>query len=49
MQTIAQYLPEHPFFAGLDGATTDLLAGCAVNIHLPADEFLFREGVDGIL
>lgn len=44
MQTIAQYLPEHPFFAGLDTATTDLLAGCAVNIHLPADEFLFREG-----
>ena len=44
MQTIAQYLPEHPFFAGLDGATTDLLAGCAVNIHVRADEFLFREG-----
>ena len=44
MQTIAQYLPEHPFFAGLDTATTDLLAGCASNIHLRADEFLFREG-----
>src|SRR5664279_5244335 len=44
MQTIAQYLPEHPFFAGLDPATTDLLAGCAVNIHVRADEFLFREG-----
>ena len=44
MQTIAQYLPEHPFFAGLDTATTDLLAGCAVNIHIRADEFLFREG-----
>ena len=44
MQTIAQYLPEHPFFAGLDTATTDLLAGCAVNIHLQSDEFLFREG-----
>jgi len=44
MQTIAQYLPEHPFFSGLDTATTDLLAGCAVNIHVRADEFLFREG-----
>jgi CRP-like cAMP-binding protein len=44
VQTIAQYLPEHPFFTGLDTATTDLLAGCAVNIHLRADEFLFREG-----
>jgi len=44
MQTIAQYLPEHPFFAGLDTATTELLAGCASNIHVRADEFLFREG-----
>ena len=44
MQTIAQYLPEHPFFKGLDTATTDLLAGCALNIHLRADEYLFREG-----
>ncbi|HEY5117533.1 MAG TPA: Crp/Fnr family transcriptional regulator [Nakamurella sp.] len=44
MQTIAQYLPEHPFFAGLDAATTNLLAGCASNIHVRADELLFREG-----
>ena len=44
MQTIAQYLPEHPFFTGLDPATTDLLAGCAVNIHLRADEPLFQQG-----
>ena len=44
MQTIAQYLPEHPFFSGLDTATTNLLAGCAVNIHIKADEPLFREG-----
>ena len=44
MQTIEQYLPEHPFFHGLDAATTDLLAGCAVNVHLRPGEFLFREG-----
>jgi CRP-like cAMP-binding protein len=44
VQTIAQYLPEHPFFADLDTATTNLLAGCAVNVHLRADEYLFREG-----
>jgi len=44
MQTIAQYLPEHPFFAGLDTSTTNLLAGCASNIHVRTDEFLFREG-----
>jgi len=44
MQTIDQYLPDHPFFVGLDAETTDLLAGCAVNIHVRPGEFLFREG-----
>jgi len=43
MQTIDQYLPDHPFFAGLDAETTDLLAGCADNVHVRAGEFLFRE------
>ncbi len=44
MQTIDQYLPEHPFFHGLDADTTDLLSGCAVNVHARPGEFLFREG-----
>src|SRR5664279_342020 len=44
MQTIDKYLPEQPFFQGLDAATTDLLAGCAVNVHVRPGEFLFREG-----
>jgi len=44
MRTIAQYLPDHPFFAGLDEATLTLLAGCATNVSLAAGEFLFREG-----
>ena len=44
MRTIDQYLPEHPFFHGLDTATTELLAGCAANVHVRPDEFLFREG-----
>lgn len=44
MQTIDQYLPEHPFFQGLDAATVDLLAGCAVNVHVRPGEFLFHEG-----
>ncbi len=44
MPTIDQYLPDHPFFTGLDAATTDLLAGCAMNVHVRAGEFLFREG-----
>jgi CRP-like cAMP-binding protein len=44
MRTIADYLPEHPFFAGLDPAALELAAGCAVNVHFDPDEFLFHEG-----
>lgn len=44
VQTIAQYLPQHPFFAGLDPAVLELAAGCAVNVHLSPGEFLFHEG-----
>ena len=44
MQTIAEYLPEHPFFAGLDPAALELAAGCAVNVHFRPGEYLFREG-----
>ena len=44
MRTIEQYLPDHPFFAGLDGRTLALVAGCATNVSFAAGEFLFREG-----
>ena len=44
VQTIADYLPEHPFFAGLDPATLELAAGCAVNVHFKPGALLFREG-----
>jgi len=44
VQTIAQYLPEHPFFAGLDPPALELAAGCAVNVHFRPGEFLFHEG-----
>lgn len=44
MQTIEQYLPEHPFFAGLDEQAFALMAGCAVNAHLRPGAFLFHEG-----
>ena len=44
MQTIAEYLPEHPFFAGLDPAALELAAGCAVNVRFRPGEILFREG-----
>ena len=44
MQTIAEYLPQHPFFAGLDDSVAELLAGCAVNTHFRPGQHLFHEG-----
>jgi len=44
MRTIEQYLPEHPFFSGLDANALTLVAGCATNVTFAAGEFLFREG-----
>jgi len=44
MRTIEQYLPDHAFFAGLDAATLELVAGCATNVSLAAGEYLFHEG-----
>jgi CRP-like cAMP-binding protein len=44
VQTIADYLPQHPFFAGLDPATIALAAGCATNVHFRPGALLFREG-----
>lgn len=37
-------LREHGFFAGLEPAYLALIAGCAKNIVIPAEQFLFREG-----
>jgi len=44
MRTLRQYLPEHPFFAGLDDASMDLVVGCAQNVRFRAGEVLFRTG-----
>jgi CRP-like cAMP-binding protein len=44
MRTIEQYLPDHPFFAGLDATQLALVAGCARNVSFAPGEFLFREG-----
>jgi CRP-like cAMP-binding protein len=44
VQTIADILPSHPFFAGLDSDALELVAGCAVNVHARPGEYLFREG-----
>jgi CRP-like cAMP-binding protein len=44
MRTIAEELPDHPFFAGLGSDALALVAGCAVNVHARPGEYLFREG-----
>jgi CRP-like cAMP-binding protein len=43
-RSIAEYLAEHPFFAGLDSASIQELAGCAVNEHVRTGGYLFRQG-----
>ncbi len=44
MRTLSEYLPEHPFFAGLDPAAMDLIVGCARNVGFRADDVLFSTG-----
>ena len=44
MRTLAEYLPEHPFFAGLDASAMDLVVGCAQNVHFSDGDVLFRAG-----
>jgi CRP-like cAMP-binding protein len=44
MRTIAEYLPEHPFFDGLDAPTMDLVVGCARNVHFDEGSTIFRTG-----
>jgi CRP/FNR family transcriptional regulator, cyclic AMP receptor protein len=44
MRSIAEYLNGHPFFAVLDAASVQELAGCARNEHIRAGQYLFREG-----
>ncbi len=44
MRSIGDLLRAHPFFAGLDEGTVELLQGCARNVHFRAEEHLFHEG-----
>jgi hypothetical protein len=44
VRSIADYLGVHPFFAGLDAASVQQLAGCARNEHVRAGGYLFRAG-----
>lgn len=42
--TIEQYLPHHPFLAGLDEDVLALLARCATLVHFRPGTYLFQEG-----
>ena len=44
MRTIEQYLPDHPFFKGMNAPTLALVAGCATNVSVAAGQYLCREG-----
>ena len=44
MNSIADELTGHRFFAGMDVAHLELLAGCGRNIVIPGGESIIREG-----
>jgi CRP/FNR family cyclic AMP-dependent transcriptional regulator len=44
VRTIAEDLPTHPFFEGLDAGALAVVAGCAVNMHARPGDYLFHEG-----
>ena len=44
MKSMADILASHPIFAGLDKQITDLLGGCARNLHFPDAAYLCKEG-----
>ena len=43
-ENLERILAEHPFAKDLDARYLQLLVGCAMNVRIEADEFLFREG-----
>lgn len=44
IKEIKDYLPEHPFFKGLDPDLIEFLAGCARNVHFRDGEIIFKAG-----
>ena len=44
MQTIAEFLSEHPFTKELSAAHRELIAGCAQNKGYQPGSYVFREG-----
>jgi CRP/FNR family transcriptional regulator, cyclic AMP receptor protein len=45
MKTVQDLISDHPFFTGLGDDALALLAGCAHNLHLNEDQYLFQEGM----
>ena len=41
---IQDLLRHHPFFAGLEDAAVEFIAGCGTNVHFEPDGYIFREG-----
>jgi len=44
METLERIIAEHAFFAGMEPAYTELLAGCASNVRFKAGDYIIREG-----
>ena len=44
MEGLERIIKEHPFFAGLDPAFSELICGCARNVRFDPGEYLFHEG-----
>ena len=44
MNTLAEYLTEHPFLKGMKAEHIELMVGCASNVRFNPEEYLFREG-----
>jgi CRP-like cAMP-binding protein len=44
METIADLLESHPFFAGLSPYALELIAGCASNVHFDEGSRIFDQG-----
>jgi hypothetical protein len=43
-RSLERIVAEHPFFADLEAAHTNLLAGCASNVHFARGAYILREG-----
>ena len=44
MEGLERFVREHPFFAGMEPAYTDLISGCAKNVRCDAGQYLFHQG-----